>query len=64
MDEWFDAIAIVIGVLVLIALMFAIPVLATLSFCLNWSIQFKFFLTLLFIGEYFTLVLLICMIKK
>lgn len=30
-----------IGVLVIVAVMFAIPILATLSFCFNWDFIFK-----------------------
>jgi len=43
-----------IGVLVIVAVMFAFPILATLSFCFNWDFIFKGLFTLLSVFNFVT----------
>lgn len=48
-----------IGVFVIVAFMFAIPILATLSFCFDWNLSLKVLFTSITVSDFAIIMLLV-----
>ena len=55
-----DAIIEFIGVFALCAILFAIPILTTVSFCMNWNVSISWLLVIACLVEFIFLVSIVC----
>ena len=63
-NDSFDALCTAIGYLIVSIIIFAIPILTTLSFVFNWYVGIKFLLILLSIIDYIGIFSMLCDEKR